>query len=307
MAEETKLSPEVQSVVDGIKQSVEGFKEKIQSKAETATVESMQETLESIKGLVGDKNFSEEIDGVKSELEKIAGEVKSMKELPDAPLHIKEQINKQLKEKHDDLKSVAEKGSGTVKLNLKVDSTNIGDRVVFGLREPGIAKEQRPVASILEIIQIVFGGPGSNPLSWVERDIVSGAAAPTAEGATKPTREIEWVENKVTSETIAVYTPVSKKSVLNLPIIEQEIRDDHNEDLRIALETQIYRGTGVSPQLNGLITVYGTPYSSGALSNTVVQPDNSTVIRAIVAQMQRANFMGDYICMKPELIVTGKQ
>lgn len=297
---ETPISPEVKELIKGVKSSVKSWEEKIQSKADGEHIEGMQKAIDSLKEEIKSAAANAELDQVKSKLDDIAAKMKANQEMPEKPLPVMEQVKKQLSENVENLKDISNGAQKSVKLNLKVDSSDIGDRVVFGLREQGIAIPQRPRPSILDVIPIVFGGVASNPLSWVERNIVSGASAPVAELAVKPTREIEWVENKVVSETIAVHTPVSRKALLNLPLVEQEIRSDHNEDIRIKLEEQIYRGTGTSPDLNGLITVYATPYSSGALSNTVTSPDNQAVARALQAQFERANFMGDTLMVNPD-------
>jgi HK97 family phage major capsid protein len=193
--------------------------------------------------------------------------------------------------------------SFSFKLEEKVTSSSFGDRVIFGFRESGIDIEALPELFILDLIQVMSGGPGSNPLSWIERNLVEAAAAspmpafvaePTLvnELGVKPSMSWEWVERKLSSATIAAMAPVSKQAVFNYAQLESEIRFELLRRIAQVLEYQILRGSGAgSPtQLKGIMT-YAQAFSAGDFAATIPYANYFDVLVAAATQILNANFV----------------
>ena len=203
-------------------------------------------------------------------------------------------LKAQFDEKKADLERFVKDKSGSITLSLKNNVTDLdvfGDRVIFGLREPGVDKERFRERFIFNLIQTINGGAGSNPLSWVEQQQVTtgtGVAtdpAWTAESAEKPVMKWEWVENKVTAEFLAAASIVTKQAILNWPILRAEIEDNLMRELYDVLDNNIINGDGTSNSIYG-IDYYAKSFSVGDIEAKTNVTDFD-VIRAAIAQVRR--------------------
>lgn len=179
-----------------------------------------------------------------------------------------------------------------------VNAASFGDRVIFGFREAGVSFAALPELFILDLIQVMTGGPGSNPLSWVERNVHTQAGPPAIvenptgvlESGTKPQLGYQWVENKISAETIAAMVPVTKQAIFNYTMLEQEVRFELIRRLASVLQQQIINGTGVSPQLKGINT-YATAFAAGGFAALVNEANEFDVLVAAATQILQANYV----------------
>lgn len=192
------------------------------------------------------------------------------------------------------LSAVVKSGSGIVNFKVKtekavsdpISTTSFGDRVIFGFREPGVDRAPLPQRFIFDIIEVMNGGPGSNPLSWVEQVDIVGAPDWTAENAEKPGMQWKYAEQKVTAEMIAVYTVVTRQALLNWPILEQEIRGELSRKLYNKLDQAVLSGTGTGNEIYG-IDYYATEFDAGSLAGTVSGANRMDVLRAAIGQVRK--------------------
>lgn len=91
-------------------------------------------------------------------------------------------------------------------------------------------------------------------IRYIDQAAVTRAAAPVAEGAVKSEAAISWVDRSINFQTIAEHIPVTKQAYRNLSFVAKEIENLLYRDLALAEGQQLYSGTGVSPQLKGLLT-----------------------------------------------------
>lgn len=222
-------------------------------------------------------------------------------------------LHKALEANWKDMQSKLQSGakSFSFKLEEKVTSSSFGDRVIFGFRESGIDIEQLPELFILDLIQVMSGGPGSNPLSWIERNLVTAeasspmpafVAAPTVVGETavKPSLSWEWVERKMSSVTIAAMAPITKQAVFNYPMLDSEIRFELLRRAMQVLEYQILRGSGAgSPtQMKGILE-YAQAFSAGSFAGTIVNANYFDVLVAAATQILLENFVPKVAVISP--------
>ena len=203
---------------------------------------------------------------------------------------IMSQLKAQFEQSTDLLKAVYEGGTGKVKFEIKavspITTASFGDRVIIGLREPGVDYPRLPERFIFDIINTMTGGPGSNPLSWVE--LVNGSGEPgwqANEGDEKASMNWTYVEGKVTAEMIAVWTPVSRQALLNWPMLEQEIRFELTRKLFNKLDQAVINGTGTNEPFG--IMHYADTFYAGALTGTVVNANRGDVLRAAIGQVRK--------------------
>lgn len=204
-------------------------------------------------------------------------------------------LKKQFNEKKSDLEKFVQQKAGSISLNLDLksaitDTGVFGDRVIFGLREPGVDKVPFRQRFIFNLIQTIQGGVGSNPLSWVEQvpvegEGIDGLAAWTAESAKKPVLKWEYVENKVTAEMIAATAYVTRQAVLNWSILQSEIQNELMRELYDVLDDSVVNGDGTGNSILG-IKSYAKSFDVGSIA-PVTDPQNFDVIRAAIAQVRR--------------------
>lgn len=207
--------------------------------------------------------------------------------------NIWESLKEQFEAKKSELEGYVKQKNGTIQLHLKDNvsgSSIFGDRVIFGLREPGVDKVPFRERFIFNLIQTIQGGPGSNPLSWVEQQQVTTgtgvatSAAWTAESTAKPVMKWEYVENKVTAEFIAAAAIVTKQAILNWPLLQSEIQNELMRELYDTLDQTVIAGTGVNEPFG--ILSYAKDFNVGTIA-AVPNPQNYDVIRAAIAQVRR--------------------
>lgn len=179
----------------------------------------------------------------------------------------------------------------------QIDSTAFGDRVIFGFREAGVTFAQIPELFILDLIQVMAGGPGSNPLSWIERNVDTQTGPPAivanptrvAESAVKPQLGYTWVENKISAETISAWVPVTKQAIFNYTMLDQEVRFELVRRLAQVLQSQIINGTG-SSELKG-INAYAQAFAAGSFANTIANANEYDVLVVAATQILLNNYI----------------
>lgn len=209
--------------------------------------------------------------------------------------NIWENLEEQFNAKKAELEKHIQAKSGHISLSLKdgiIAANAFGDRVIFGLREPGVDKEQFRERFVFDLISIVNGGPGSNPLSWVELQEVTGAGisgnpAFTAESATKPNMKWQWVENKATAETLAAVAYVTRQATLNWPLLQSEIQTELTRNIYDVLDDAVVNADGTSNTIKG-IKFYAKTFNVGSISAIASDKVNDfDVVRAAISQVRR--------------------
>lgn len=210
-------------------------------------------------------------------------------------------VMKSLKVKEDELKMLATNGGANVRFVVQskaagpISITNsFGDDVLRGFREQGITSKPYNPRFILSLISTMFGGPGSNPISWVERIPKEGGPAWTLEMAEKPAIDFTLQASSATAQFLAVYTVVTKQALLSLPILEQEVYSLLNNEMMNKLEQDILTGSGVAPVIKGIFP-YATTFDAGALAGTIPDANIFDVLRVALSRVYKANFFPNAI------------
>lgn len=183
----------------------------------------------------------------------------------------------------------------------KIAASSFGDRVIFGFREAGVDFAPLPDLFILDMIQVMAGGPGSNPLSWIERSLAPNgganallvetqAPAGVLEQGNKLNMGWTWAEAKIAAETIAAMVPITKQAIQNYPLLEQEVRFELMRRLALELQRQIIKGTGISPELKG-INQYAQAYDAGTFAGQIVAPNEYDVLVTAATQILNENYV----------------
>ena len=238
---------------------------------------------------------------------------KAVKTLQENGKKTEKTFNEELKEifetKKDEILAAA-KGGPKASFQLKtaatvVTSANFGSGVVLGYREQQVDGTLPNEFDPIMLISRMNGGPGSNPLSWVQRTANGGAAgyaenSEAVEGTTiKALMDFNWEEASANAVTIAVMSILSKRAVNNYPLLEQEVRQELLISLRNKLNSEIINGTDSTTSLKG-INGYATTLVTAGLEASVPMCNMWDVLLLAWKQSRKA-----YKGSRPNAILIG--
>jgi HK97 family phage major capsid protein len=198
---------------------------------------------------------------------------KLVKAVEDQGLELKK-LMESGKEKYEDLEHFISKNAEAIKsvdksngekLRLKVPKTLVTQSSVtnntMGYRVPGIGQLPVRGAVLLEtfrrlgsVVQLSEQevAESNGVIRYMDQNAITRGAAPVAESATKPESAISWIERTIAMEYIADTIPVTRQAWRRLGFIRGEIDRLLRMNVELAIDAQLYNGTGVSPQLKGL-------------------------------------------------------
>jgi len=186
-----------------------------------------------------------------------------------------------LKMKEGDKASIQFKAAGTMLISSNVS----GGNVPLEQRIEGINNIADRRIRILDVVS--RGTASSNTISWVYQANRDGSAGQTAEGSAKNQIDFDLVVASETVKKTTAYIKVSNEMLDDISFMESEIRNELNIQLLKAVEAQVYSGTGLTNNLNGIRTV-ATTFAAGALAGTVDNANEVDVFTAAQLQIELA-------------------
>ena len=217
----------------------------------------------------------------------------------------KKSLLDQFKEAKDKFAGIKSAGSGKLKFKAPdtiLLSTNVsGGNVPVEDRIPGLDTIASRRVRLLNILS--QGSTDSTLISWVSQANKDGAAGQTAEGATKNQIDFDLVVGNNKIEKTTAYVKVSDEALDDVSYMETEIRNELTRELLKAVESQVYNGDGVSPNLEGVRTV-ASAFVPGSFAtgqpNEITNPNNVDVLTVAMNQIKLADQeMANYILMNP--------
>ena len=206
-------------------------------------------------------------------------------------MSFEDQISKSLNDNLGLISKMNNKEVESIKFKAATTITtgNFGAGVLRGFRESEIGVINEAERFVFNLISVMNGGHGSNPLSWSNRVPKEGTPAFTAEGALKPIVDWTYTTGETTSQFIAAATIVTKQALSNMPMLKQEINDELLRKLYNKLDNTILKtGTGVAPSINS-IWLLAKLFSAGGLALQIDNANVFDVLRVAVGQV----LMGD--------------
>jgi hypothetical protein len=165
-------------------------------------------------------------------------------------------------EKGEEIKKMVDANQGQT-FKMKINKTLLQRSAVtsntMGYRLPGIGQLPTRGLVMANLFQNVSLSDNdvrdsNGVIRYLDQQAVTRNAAPVAEAATKPEAAITWIERTIPLETIANTIPVTKQAYRNLGFVAGEIDRLLRKNLEITVDTQLYSGDGVTPNLKGLLT-----------------------------------------------------
>jgi HK97 family phage major capsid protein len=210
-----------------------------------------------------------------------------------------------LKEKEADLKKL--KDSSSAADNVKFEVKAVGDMSLTGNitgqipqaeRLPGYNDTPSRRVRLLDVVQ--SGNISSNVVEWVYKANEEGAAGQTAEGILKNQIDFDLLVGSEKVEKTTAFITVTDEMLDDVSFIRTAIDTELTREILKKVEQQVYGGTGVSPQMNGITTV-ASAFAAGAFAGTV---DNANEVDVLVVAMNQIRIaqednVTNYIFMHP--------
>lgn len=118
-------------------------------------------------------------------------------------------------------------------------------------RMPGIVPFPVETRTVRDLM--AQGTMDSNTIEYYEHTTFTNAAAPVAEGGTKPEAALGFTLRTDPAQVIAVWIPVTKQTLADVSAIQSFIEGQLRVMLQRTEETQLISGDGTSPNISGIL------------------------------------------------------
>lgn len=151
-------------------------------------------------------------------------------------------------------------------------------------------------------LQAVTTGTINNRFAlWIEETGADGTPVMISEAAAKTQISVLYVEKTQPVQKIAVYSKISTEMLADLPQLTSFIQNSMLKRVNVAIETQLFSGTGVAPALKGA-NEWATTFAAGNLANTIAYANEIDVIHAIANQVDLAFGAPNAIFVHPDTL-----
>jgi HK97 family phage major capsid protein len=176
-------------------------------------------------------------------------------------------------------------------------SESVADHeVLVPMRTPGI--EKLPDRQVLMMDAVSRGIVNTTRLTWVERSARTDGTASRLQDATLALSNYTWIQRNSEVESIGTYVKLTAEALEDWDQLESEVRNELFPSLERVLENQLFQGSGVAPQLDGIITTCGA-YASTGLNAKVLNPNTFDAILAAANQCAENNYVANYAFLAP--------
>jgi hypothetical protein len=164
-------------------------------------------------------------------------------------------------------------------------STNTTGQIPQAEREAGInaIRVRRP--RLMDYITI--GSIGSKTKEWVYQANKDGAAGVTAEGAIKNQIDFDLLVGSEKVEKITAYIVATDEMLEDIDQMQTAIETELTVEINKVLESQVFGGSGTTPNLNGISTV-APSFAAGTFAGTIDNPNVVDVLAVAQNQIELA-------------------
>jgi len=186
------------------------------------------------------------------------------------------------------------KNSSSANNNVKLTLKAVGDMSISGnttgqipqaFRNPVIGDVAERQVRLLDLVST--GTISSNLYEWVYVANEEGSAGVTAEAGAKNQIDFELIVGSQKVEKVTAYITVTDEMLDDVEGIATLINNKLQTKLLKSLETQVYSGSGTTPNLNGIYTV-ATAFSAGDFALAVDNANEVDVLSVAMNQIALA-------------------
>lgn len=202
--------------------------------------------------------------------------------------------------KSDGFKAFAGGSANKVRLEVKNTVTNtVGN--TFSDRRPGIVGGAFRVLTLESLLASL--PTTSSSVDYVRENVFTNNAAETAEGSAKPESSITTTPVSEPVATVAHWIKISRQLAMDNAALAVYIDVRMRYGVNLRVENQIINGTGVSPNMSGLLkagnyTAHG--YTAANLTTRFgAGYTRLDMLRAIIADCATSDYPADSILLNP--------
>lgn len=186
------------------------------------------------------------------------------------------------------------KNSSSANNNVKLTLKAVGDMSISGnttgqipqaFRNPVIGDVAERQVRLLDLVST--GTISSNLYEWVYVANEEGSAGVTAEAGAKNQIDFELIVGSQKVEKVTAYITVTDEMLDDVEGIATLINNKLQTKLLKSLESQVYSGSGTTPNLNGIYTT-ATAFSAGDFASDVANANEVDVLSVAMNQIALA-------------------
>lgn len=185
------------------------------------------------------------------------------------------------------------------RFEVKADMTTGADftgEVIPADRVPGYKYDPTRLVHMRQLIPV--GSTASDVVRFVKESGYSNGAAATSEGSTLTQSDFDFTASDANVQKIGTYFRISEEMLNDTPQLTSYLSARAPEKLLEVEDNQILNGTGVAPQLSGIITD-AADFAAGGFANAIESANEFDVLTAALNQLALANYAADYIMINP--------
>ena len=307
--ESIKDLPETEkTLMRTVKSQIDSALAKQTSENEEATAKALEDALAQLKEQETIKAMAKTLQAQGLAISRI----EASKLVPNAePTTFKEALKASLDAQASTLEEVRSQG-GLRKgqdLNFEVKAVvNITEAttIIDGATENTLTQNTGVISPIRQrtekYLQAVTTGTINNRFAlWIEETTEDGTPVMISEAALKTQISVLYVEKTQPVQKIAVYSKVSTEMLADLPQLTSFIQNSMLKRVNVAIETQLFSGTGVAPYIKGA-TEWAASFAAGSLANTIPYANEIDAIHAVANQVDLAFGTPNAIFVHPDTL-----
>lgn len=306
--ESIKDLPETEkTLMRTVKSQIDSALAKQTSENEEATAKALEDALAQLKEQETIKAMAKTLQAQGLAISRI----EASKLVPNAePTTFKEALKASLDAQASTLEEVRSQG-GLRKgqdLNFEVKAVNITEdtTIIAGSTENVLTQNTGVISPIRQrtekYLQAVTTGTINNRFAlWIEETDESGTPVMIGEATGKTQISVLYVEKTQPVQKIAVYSKVSTELLADLPQLTSFIQNSMLKRVNVAIENQLFSGTGVAPYIKGA-TEWAASFAAGSLANTIPAANEIDVIHAVANQVDLAFGTPNAIFVHPDTL-----
>jgi HK97 family phage major capsid protein len=187
----------------------------------------------------------------------------------------------------------------SAKFEIKADMTTGADftgEVIAADRVSGYKFDPTRSTHVRQLIPT--GSTASDVVRFVKESGYSNGAAATSEGSTLTQSDFDMTASDANVQKIGTYFRISEEMLADTPQLTSYLSARAPEKLLEVEDTQILSGTGVSPQLSGIITD-SADFAAGGFANAIESANEFDVLTVAMNQLSLSNYQANYIMINP--------
>jgi len=185
------------------------------------------------------------------------------------------------------------------RFEVKADMTTGADftgEVIPADRVPGYKFDPTRLVHVRQLIP--NGSTTSDVVRFVKESGYSNGAAATSEGSTLSQSDFDMTATDANVQKIGSYFRISEEMLNDTPQLTSYLSARAPEKLLEVEDNQILNGTGVAPQLSGIITD-AADFAAGGFAAAIESANEFDVLTVALNQLALANYAADYIMINP--------